>query len=267
MFEPDAEPEPNGVLAPIAARILMKILYGARMARYDLLRAISYLAGAVTRWTEQCDKDLHRLVAYINTTQKYVQVSWVGNAQSELYLQTYCDADFAGCPRTQRSTTGVVVIMKGSHTRFLLSAVSSRQVAVSHSTPEAEIIAAEHALRSETLPLMGLFDKIWERPVHVCIEEDNEAMIKIMKSGQSQKMRHLNRTHKVDLAFMIETIESDPFITVRYIGTTDQAADIYTKRFTDAAKWMQLLFMNNVVDKDKFYACRRYPVQGNDITI
>ena len=36
-----ARPEPNGVLAPIAAWILMKILFAARMARYDLLRAAS----------------------------------------------------------------------------------------------------------------------------------------------------------------------------------------------------------------------------------
>ena len=33
------EEQETGVLQPIAARILMKILYGARMARYDLLRA------------------------------------------------------------------------------------------------------------------------------------------------------------------------------------------------------------------------------------
>eukprot|EP00975_Prorocentrum_lima_P026488 5569412-Prorocentrum_lima.AAC.1 len=34
-------PPPMGQLQPIAARVLMKILYGARMARFDLLRAVS----------------------------------------------------------------------------------------------------------------------------------------------------------------------------------------------------------------------------------
>eukprot|EP00975_Prorocentrum_lima_P028059 5897646-Prorocentrum_lima.AAC.1 len=57
-----------GQLQPIAARVLMKILYGARMARFDLLRAVSYLAACVTKWTLTCDQDLHRLVCYINST-------------------------------------------------------------------------------------------------------------------------------------------------------------------------------------------------------
>eukprot|EP00975_Prorocentrum_lima_P012272 2603983-Prorocentrum_lima.AAC.1 len=30
-------------------------LYGARMARFDLLRAVSYLAACVTKWTLTCD--------------------------------------------------------------------------------------------------------------------------------------------------------------------------------------------------------------------
>ena len=52
----------RGRLAPVAARILMKILYGARTARLDLLRAVSHLACYFTRWTSECDRKLHRLV-------------------------------------------------------------------------------------------------------------------------------------------------------------------------------------------------------------
>eukprot|EP00975_Prorocentrum_lima_P022013 4633205-Prorocentrum_lima.AAC.1 len=64
----------------------MKILYGARMARYDLLRAVSYLASTVTKWTLSCDQDLHRLVAYINFTLSLRQVSWSGDPASALQL-------------------------------------------------------------------------------------------------------------------------------------------------------------------------------------
>ena len=46
----------------------MKILYGARVARYDLLRPVRALASRITRWTKLCDKKLHRLVSYINET-------------------------------------------------------------------------------------------------------------------------------------------------------------------------------------------------------
>ena len=48
--EPEAEPEP-GRLKSIAAKILMKLFYAARLARFDLLRAIANLARYITKWT------------------------------------------------------------------------------------------------------------------------------------------------------------------------------------------------------------------------
>ena len=51
-----------GVLSDIAAKVLMKVLYGARMARFDLLRAVCSLACSVTKWDKDCDRKLHRLM-------------------------------------------------------------------------------------------------------------------------------------------------------------------------------------------------------------
>ena len=59
----------RGILQPLAAKVLMKILYGARMARLDMLRAVCNLACFVTRWTTDCDAKLHRLVHYIACTK------------------------------------------------------------------------------------------------------------------------------------------------------------------------------------------------------
>ena len=39
----------QGRLQPIAARVLMKVLYGARLARFDLLRVVCYLATFKTK--------------------------------------------------------------------------------------------------------------------------------------------------------------------------------------------------------------------------
>ena len=44
----ETEAEVKGELAPIASRVLMKLLFAARMARYDLLRAVQGLASRVT---------------------------------------------------------------------------------------------------------------------------------------------------------------------------------------------------------------------------
>ena len=68
----------KGRLAPVAAKNLMKILYGARSARLDLLRAVSHLACYFTKWTSMCDKRLHQLVCYINSTLHHRMLGWIG---------------------------------------------------------------------------------------------------------------------------------------------------------------------------------------------
>ena len=86
------EGEPTGALAHIAIKVLMKILYVVRMARPDLLRATCMLARNVSRWCNECDRRLHRLVSYKNTTQAWVQHSYVGDNFDDLRL---------GCSRTR----------------------------------------------------------------------------------------------------------------------------------------------------------------------
>ena len=61
----DTEAESKGKLAPIAGSVLMKLLFAARMARFDLLRAVQGLASRVTKWSVDCDKALHRFVCYV----------------------------------------------------------------------------------------------------------------------------------------------------------------------------------------------------------
>ena len=57
----------------------MKILYAARMARFDLLRATCYLATRITKWSKQCDWMLHRLVACINSTLDVYMTGWIAD--------------------------------------------------------------------------------------------------------------------------------------------------------------------------------------------
>ena len=54
-----------GKLAPIASNALMKVLWAARLARIDLLRAVCALAQHVSKWTAECDRKLTRLMGYV----------------------------------------------------------------------------------------------------------------------------------------------------------------------------------------------------------
>jgi len=101
--------EPRGELQPIAARVLMKILYAARMCRFDLLRPCCFLATKITKWDRSCDRALHRLICYINSTLDIKMQAWIGNPPSEWEFVVYSDADFASDKTTSRSTSGVFV--------------------------------------------------------------------------------------------------------------------------------------------------------------
>ena len=105
----------------------MKILYGARMVRFGLLRAVCSLARCVTKWDKDCDRKLHRLMCYIWSTRHYRQVGWVGDDADSIEAFLYADADFAGDPATMRSTSGVHVDAAGPFTKFPVTGVTKIQ--------------------------------------------------------------------------------------------------------------------------------------------
>ena len=163
------EGDERGVLQPIAASVLMKVMYGARMARWDLLKIIQLLATRITKWSKDCDKALHRLICYINSTKHYVLSGFIAEDEQNLELRLYADADFAGDRPSYKSTSGVYLTLAGSDSCFPLSAKAARQTAVSHCTVEAEVAAADVAARSIGLPQLDLWSSLakssnlWEK--------------------------------------------------------------------------------------------------------
>ena len=107
---PKEEDEKSGRLQPIASKVLMKILFAARMARYDLLRATQSLASRVTKWFEDCDVGLPRLVSYINSTLDLTMQSFMGDRFRGCQLWLFADADdFAG-EHDSKITTGSYMV-------------------------------------------------------------------------------------------------------------------------------------------------------------
>ena len=131
----------------------MKLLYGARIARFNLLRQVNRLARNVHRWSDSDDRGLHHLMCYVRHTKHWRMVGWVGDPMDDVRLALYADADFAGCVESLRSRH---LNLQGPNTRFPLSGSSKRQSCVSHSTPEAEILAADIAMRAMGLPALKL---------------------------------------------------------------------------------------------------------------
>eukprot|EP00959_Pyramimonas_sp_CCMP1952_P456875 9473887-Pyramimonas_sp.AAC.1 len=88
-------PIPSGVFQPIAAKVPMKIFYGARVARYHLFQATCTLASCGTKWTEKQDTDIFRFICYIQAILRYRMVSGVGDGHADARLKQYADADLA----------------------------------------------------------------------------------------------------------------------------------------------------------------------------
>ena len=128
-----------GQLGDIAAMMLMTLLYTARVARFDLFRSINFLAKRITRWDNKCDRRLHQLMCYVKCTAKQRMLGWIGDNPRDLTAHIFCDADFAGCPYTLRSTSGVHADIQGPNSRFPWSAGSNGQTSRAQSSTEAEL--------------------------------------------------------------------------------------------------------------------------------
>eukprot|EP00959_Pyramimonas_sp_CCMP1952_P352717 7389974-Pyramimonas_sp.AAC.1 len=121
------------------------------MARDDLLRAACQTASCIAKWTEQQDMDLFppHLFYKMYLALPYV---FMGRGQIEDFLlKQYSDADLASDIRTHRGTSASYQAIWGLCTRAGQSMASQRQTCVSHSTLEAEIVAAGLALRKSCL--------------------------------------------------------------------------------------------------------------------
>ena len=220
----------KGELAPNACKILMKALWLGRLARPDIVKPIGDLATHVQKWSRNHDKQLHRLICYIDSSKTHRLVGTIRDDPGELHLALYVDADFAGEKADARSTSGGYLVLKGPNSFFPLAWLSKRQTSVSRSTTESEIVSLAHSLYQEGLPALSLWTELLGRKdLELVIHEDNQATILVAKKGYSPKLRHISRTHKVNLGCISEQLAEGSNVTIQYVDTAEQAADIFTK--------------------------------------
>ena len=138
---------------------------------------------------------------------------------------------------------------------FPLVAVSKRQTCVSVSTPEAELVAGSHGLLRELVPALDICDKVLPEDYQALFHEDNNAMIRVIKTGRNPTMRYLHRTHRISIAVLHEIIHgkgsSDKEVHIKYTPSCDMAADIFTKGFTDKVKWNHAIRAIGIVKTSK----------------
>ena len=74
-----------------------------------------------------------------------------------------------------------------------------------------------------------------------CIFEDNATLTQMISKGRSPTLRHVTRTRRVNLDWLLERINADQSIRIRYVRTCDQCADLLTKGTCSSQQWTHLL--------------------------
>ena len=86
-------------------------------------------------------------------------------------------------------------------------------------------------------------------------------MIQVCRTGRNPTMRHMERTHKMCIAWMHSQFTDGEF-DLMYEETTKQAADIFTKPFVETVKWSHACGLINHVDPAEFWPA---PAHGRGV--
>ena len=169
----DTDFETEGILHKHAARILMRCLWLSRLSRPDINFAVGRLTTRVSKWTAWEDRQALRLISYLNSTKGNMMRAAV-EPKAKPQLLAFTDSNFASCPYTSRSTSGIIFlyiyVMRTGESYFPILWSSKKQASTARSTTEAELIAFAGALFGEALNPHTMAEHVSEQaiPIKFC---------------------------------------------------------------------------------------------------
>jgi hypothetical protein len=203
--------------------IVGTVQYIAVVTRPDIAFAAATLARFMSCPTRHLMNCAIRLLRYLSATRTLVlQYKCAGNDNP--ILHGYSDADFAGCSTTSKSTSGIAIMFRGQPVYWR----SKRQPIVTSSTTEAELVALNLcALQVQWLKLL-LGDDLGVGPLRAKLYCDNQSTVTVAHNPiASDRSRHINVKHR-----KVQELIEHQVLSVEWISTTDQVADILTKQMT-----------------------------------
>ena len=165
---------------------------------------------------------LKRLGRY---TLKHKRLVYKFPWQTATHIDVYSDTDWAGCPRTRKSTSGGA-IMIGSHT---IRTYSSTQTLVSLSSGEAEYYGIVKGAAAGLGHQAIMSDYGVDMPVRLW--SDSSAALGIAKRSGLGRIRHLD----TNTLWLQEKVRTGA-IEVRKVKGEENPADLFTKHLPSQEK-------------------------------
>ena len=181
----------------------------------DMIYAAKEVCRGMSRPTDLHQAALKRMVRYLRSRPRVV---FKFEYQQADHIDAYADTDWAGCPRSRRSTSGGC-IMAGTH---LLDCWGLTRAGVAMSPGEAEFYGAVKGA-STGLGMRALYrDTGYDFPLRLWV--DNSVALGICSRQGLGKLRHLKCT-----GLWIQQRIRHGELEVRKIAGEFNPADLYTK--------------------------------------
>ncbi|MBW0539433.1 hypothetical protein O181_079148 [Austropuccinia psidii MF-1] len=192
------------------------LLYLAQATRPDIMFLVNYLARFSMNTTRKHWAALEYLINYVRGTQiNSLKIEADNNKEA---MEMYVDANWGG--EASRSQHGFIGFLWGSPVTWN----SRRQTCVASSTCQAEYMALSFAARAG-IWLSQAINTVFDGIVPTLIS-DNKAAIQIASdSGSRKNSRHIQREFH-----LINELLTTKRVTISWIKSEDQKADIFTKR-------------------------------------
>ncbi|SPC60898.1 related to retrotransposon protein [Ustilago sp. UG-2017b] len=200
-------------------QIVGKLLWLSNGTRPDISQAMGVLVRYMTQPSREHYNAAQKVLQYLDCTQD-VHLRYGGDKQQD-FLTAHSDTNWASDATAQRrSSSGSAVFVH----RNLVAWKSALQRCTTLSAVEAEFVAATEAAQ-EVLLFGHLFKAIGIDIGIPIIFSDNTGTIQVSRDPtQHWKLKHIDTKYH----FIRDNVQ-DGKVKIKYIGTADNLADIFTK--------------------------------------
>jgi hypothetical protein len=208
--------------------LLGELMWVCRIGRPDALFAAKVLSRYTNCYTEIHFKALKRVVKYLHST-KHLSLTFRKQPDfnpAKLSFSLYTDADYGGDRMTRRSVSGWQLFMCGNP----IQAGSVQQKTVALSTTESELMSLTEGLK-DVLFAHQLTEEFTGVDYPTRVHVDNQGTKALAQNDvTSGKTKHIAIRY-----FFVRDLVKDGSITLGFVPTNDNIADLMTKALPEPA--------------------------------